>query len=207
MIIQSEKGSIAPGPENEAPSFWIFVLFLASGIPALIYEIVWQRALFAIYGINIESVTIVVSAFMLGLGLGSLGGGALSRNPHFSPIRFFALAEIGTALFGAVSLSIFHFVAGYTTAKPLEITGIITFLLIVVPTILMGSTLPLLVEYLARYSQNVGSSLGALYFANTLGLGMACIVLARPLLSYFGQTGAVRCAAILNAVVGISALC
>src|SRR5438128_2399449 len=113
MSVPPEKFTIDPSPESQAPSFWIFVLFLASGIPALIYEIVWQRALFAIYGINIESVTIVVSGFMLGLGLGSLGGGALSRSPHFSPIRLFAVAELGTALFGAVSLSIFHFIAEY----------------------------------------------------------------------------------------------
>ena len=54
---------------------WISFLFFCSGFPALIYQIVWQRALFAIYGLNIESVTIVVSGFMLGLGLGSLVGG------------------------------------------------------------------------------------------------------------------------------------
>lgn len=44
------------------------VLFFFSGFPALIYQLVWQRALFRIFGVNIESVTIVVTAFMLGLG-------------------------------------------------------------------------------------------------------------------------------------------
>ena len=48
------------------------VLFFLSGFPALIYQLTWQRALFRIFGVNIESVTIVVTAFMLGLGLGSL---------------------------------------------------------------------------------------------------------------------------------------
>ena len=48
------------------------VLFFFSGFPALIYQLTWQRALFRIFGVNIESVTIVVTAFMLGLGLGSL---------------------------------------------------------------------------------------------------------------------------------------
>jgi hypothetical protein len=43
------------------------LLFFCSGFPALIYQIIWQRALFAVYGLNIESVTIVVSGFMLGL--------------------------------------------------------------------------------------------------------------------------------------------
>src|SRR6185295_16075978 len=54
------------------------VLFFVSGFPALIYQLAWQRALFRIFGVNIESVTIVVTAFMLGLGLGSLAGGWLS---------------------------------------------------------------------------------------------------------------------------------
>src|SRR5258708_18004803 len=55
------------------------VLFFCSGFPALIYQLTWQRALFRIFGVNIESVTIVVAAFMLGLGLGSLVGGWLSK--------------------------------------------------------------------------------------------------------------------------------
>ncbi|WP_291568450.1 hypothetical protein [Bradyrhizobium sp.] len=55
------------------------VLFFFSGFPALIYQLTWQRELFRIFGVNSESVTIVVSAFMLGLGLGSLAGGWLSK--------------------------------------------------------------------------------------------------------------------------------
>src|SRR5438552_269739 len=61
---------VAFAPDRHMP--WVYTLFFFSGFPALIYQIVWQRSLFVIYGINIESVTIVVSAFMLGLGLGSL---------------------------------------------------------------------------------------------------------------------------------------
>lgn len=60
---------------------WLSVLFFLSGFPALLYQIVWQRALFTIFGVNVESVTVVVSAFMLGLGLGSLLGGWLSQRP------------------------------------------------------------------------------------------------------------------------------
>lgn len=56
-----------------------YLLFFISGFPALICQIVWQRAMFALYGVNIESVTVIVSVFMLGLGLGSLAGGWLSR--------------------------------------------------------------------------------------------------------------------------------
>ena len=48
----------------------IYALFFFSGFPALIYQLTWQRSLFRIFGVNTESVTIVVTAFMLGLGLG-----------------------------------------------------------------------------------------------------------------------------------------
>ena len=64
--------------EQKWENLLLSTLFLFSGMPALIYQVVWQRALFSIYGVNAESVAIVVSAFMLGLGLGSLAGGRLS---------------------------------------------------------------------------------------------------------------------------------
>ena len=200
----------ASAPNARTPpqdlTMWIYLLFFTSGIPAIIYQIVWQRALFALYGINIQSVTIVVSAFMLGLGLGSLAGGALSQNKRFSPVTLFAAAELGAAIYGLASLKIFHLVAQATLTRPIWITGLLSFALVVVPTTLMGSTLPLLIEHLVRRSQNVGGSVGALYFVNTLGSGAACIVVVRPLMNYFGQTGSVRWAALVNVLVGVSAL-
>jgi len=57
------------------------VLFFFSGFPALLYQIVWQRALFTIYGVNIEWVTVIMTVFMLGLGLGSLAGGLAFEAP------------------------------------------------------------------------------------------------------------------------------
>ena len=65
----------AAGRAETAPARWLrslCILFFLSGFPALIYQLVWQRALFRILGVNIESVTIVVTAFMLGLGIGSI---------------------------------------------------------------------------------------------------------------------------------------
>src|SRR3954447_26107353 len=69
------------------------VLFFFSGFPALIYQLVWQRALFRILGVNIESMTIVVTAFMLGLGLGGLAGGWLSRHRGLPLLLLLATIE------------------------------------------------------------------------------------------------------------------
>ncbi len=185
---------------------WIHVLFFCSGFPALIYQIIWQRALFAIYGLNIQSVTIVVSGFMLGLGLGSLLGGQLSNSRRLSPVMLFATAEVLTGLFGIVSLKLFYRIGGFTAGKSLLETGVIIFSVIVLSTLLMGATLPLLVEYLVRSSGNVGSSVGSLYFVNTLGSGFACLLAAAWLMRHLGQSGSVRFAASVNILVAVGAL-
>src|SRR5580693_3602792 len=94
--------------EQKWENLLLSALFLCSGMPALIYQIVWQRSLFAIYGVNAESVAAVVSAFMLGLGLGGLLGGWLSSRFPKQSIIFFGIGELGIAVFGLFSLQIFH---------------------------------------------------------------------------------------------------
>src|SRR5438093_222678 len=79
-------------------------LFLISGFAALIYQIVWQRALFTAFGVNIESITTVVAVFMFGLGVGALVGGKLSQRwPNRLP-QLFLLCELAIGAFGLVSL-------------------------------------------------------------------------------------------------------
>jgi len=180
-------------------------LFLCSGMPALIYQVVWQRVLFAIYGVNAESVAVVVSAFMLGLGLGSLAGGWLSTRFPQRAIVIFGAAELAVALFGLGSLKIFHWAAAHTAGAGLGATIVFSLLLLIVPTMLMGATLPLLVEHLVRNSGRVGYSVATLYFVNTFGSAVACYLCASFLLREFGQSGSVTMAALINTLVGATA--
>jgi len=185
---------------------WLYILFFLSGFPALIYQIVWQRTLFAVYGVNIESVTIVVSAFMLGLGLGSLLGGRISKGPNAPLLLLFAGVEIGIAIYGAASLKIFHWVAESTAGAPPLQAGVLSFALVLVPTVLMGATLPLLVAQLVKLSGNVGQSVGMLYFANTLGSATACFVAALVTMRYLGMSGSIMVAVSLNVLVALCVL-
>src|ERR1700721_2812827 len=82
----------------------------------------------------------------------------------------------------------------------------ISFALLLIPTMLMGSTLPMLVAYSVRRSRNVGGSLGLLYFVNTLGSAAACFLAAAFLMKLAGQSGSVAVGAAINATVGIGAL-
>lgn len=186
--------------------FALYLFFFVSGFPALLYQIVWQRALFTLYGVNVESVTMVVSAFMVGLGLGSLLGGRISRSQHLPLLRVFGVVELLIASYGIVSLRVFHRAADFTAGSaPLQ-TGITAFGLVVVPTVLMGSTLPILVTYAVHLSRNVGTSVGALYAANTLGSAAACFSAGVFLMRWLGESKSVMLAAGLNACLGATVL-
>src|ERR1700733_6298337 len=201
VATQTESISgLAGASDHERRSLWpYYLLFFVSGFPALLYQIVWQRALFTIYGVNIESVTVIVTVFMLGLGLGSLAGGSLSKRANIPLLAVFAAIELGIAVFGTFSIKIFHAVASFTAGASALGTGLVAFAVLLLPTMLMGSTLPLLVAYLVRRNRNVGESVGALYCVNAFGSALACFAAAYFLMRAFGESGCVRIAAAINA--------
>jgi spermidine synthase len=197
------------GERNERLTHWtrvLCVLFFFSGFPALIYQLTWQRTLYLIFGVNIESVTIVVTAFMLGLGLGSLAGGWLSKRPGIPPLPLLAAIELLTGVFGFVSLTIFDKVGEFTIGLSLPATAAVTLALVVVPTLLMGATLPVLVSHLVRRSGNIGSAVGLLYYVNTLGAGAACLTCAVLLFPFLGMSGSIDVAVAMNGTVALGAL-
>jgi spermidine synthase len=190
---------------RQRDTLFLSLLFFCSGMPALIYQIVWQRVLFAVYGANAESVAVIVSAFMLGLGCGALLGGKLSELFPRQGILFFAGAELGAAIFGLFSIRIFHWAATFSAGASLPYTVVLSLALLAIPTTLMGATLPLLVAHLTRASGRVGFSVATLYFVNTFGSAVACALCASFLLGDFGQSGSLSAAAVLNTIVGATA--
>ncbi|MFZ0294939.1 MAG: fused MFS/spermidine synthase [Candidatus Sulfotelmatobacter sp.] len=203
------RAAVAPKAETTSSPgsvAWPCLFFFVSGFPALLYQIVWQRALFTLYGVNIESVTMVVTAFMLGLGLGSLLGGMISRSQRLPLLRVFGLVELLIACYGVFSLRIFHWAANVTAGSGALQTGFFAFTLVVLPTVLMGSTLPILVSYAVRLTRNVGTSVGALYAANTLGSAAACFCAGLFLMRWLGELRTVALAAGLNAMLGSAVL-
>src|SRR3954467_14545512 len=111
------------------------VLFFFSGFPALVYQLVWQRELFLIFGVNIEAVTIVVAAFMLGLGFGSLAGGWLSKRHGMPLLLLLAAIEMLTAAFGLASLPLFRKVSEIAIGLSLPATAIASLALVIAPTL------------------------------------------------------------------------
>jgi predicted membrane-bound spermidine synthase len=186
---------------------YIYFFFFVSGMPALVYQLIWQRVLFRIFGVNMESVTIVVTAFMLGLGIGSLIGSWLARRPTVTPLLLIAIIEVAICIFGLSSLRLFELADYYVQNLALPAKSVVAIALVFVPTALMGMTLPLLVGYLIAQSANVGLSTGSLYMSNTLGAVIGCVLSALVLFPFLGLQVSVWVAAGLNGTVAAGAFC
>ena len=78
-------------------------LFFGSGFAALLYQIAWQRMLFGWYGVDLDSISVIVSIFMLGLGIGALLGGWLADRFQRNRIFVFAMIELTIGTFGFFS--------------------------------------------------------------------------------------------------------
>src|SRR5262249_15937381 len=184
----------------------IVVIFFASGFAALIYQIIWQRALLTIFGINVEAVTVVVTGFLLGLGIGSLSGGWPSRTSTIPLLAIFGLIEIAIGAFGAISLPVFQWAGARTINLPMIAVSAVTLALVIVPASFMGATLPLLTQYFVQRAMNVGRSVRLLYSINPLGSAVACFVSAFGLAHLLGMQNSILVAAAINVLVGAASL-
>src|SRR5258705_6715797 len=101
---------------------------------------------------------------MLGLGIGSLAGGRLSARFPRRAVLIFGIAELCVAAFGLFSLRIFEWAAVHTAGANLPSVIIFRLLFLLVPTILMGSPVPLLVEPLVLQHHRVRPSGFTLFF-------------------------------------------
>jgi len=177
---------------------YIAVLFLVSGFSALIYQVVWQRTLFTTFGVNSESVTVIVSLFMFGLGIGSLAGGYLQeKNKRYLLLMFFIL-EISIGLFGLFSLGLIRAIGRLSGSTSTATLILWVYGILALPTLFMGATLPILVAFLQGYLRNIGKTVGLLYAFNTIGSAIAAFCTVEVLFIYFGQQTTVLIAAACN---------
>jgi spermidine synthase len=181
----------------------VVALFALTGFSALCLQVVWQRVISIHGGVDLFSSATVVAAFMAGLGLGNLLGGALAdRLGPSRSILAFAVANFGIGLFGWASIAIFY--DGYQAlaehVQSLPAAFAFHFVLLVVPTTLMGLSLPLLSRGTVRGIGEAASVVSRLYAANTLGAAAGAAVGGWFLLGNLGFEGTVKLASSLNLV-------
>lgn len=179
-------------------------IFFISGLSALIYQVCWQRLLFTGFGVDLTSITVIVSVFMAGLGTGAFFGGRIADKFSKNIIILFCLIEFGIGCFGLLSHHLILNLQDMLIHANLLMTALGSFILLLFPTFLMGTTLPLLTSFFNQYIQNIGDSIGQLYFYNTLGAAFGALATGFILFNHFTLSHTIYIAAMLN--LGISFL-
>jgi len=179
----------------------IYILFLLSGVSALAYQIIWQRVLFSTFGVNIDSITIIVSTFMLGLGLGALIGGKLADKYNTKQLLMFIIIEILIGIFGFFSYELILYIGDFFILSSSFVIFIANFSILLLPTILMGSTLPILITYIYKSSGNIGFTTGMLYSFNTLGAALGAFFVGFISLMFFDIPSTIKIASANNFLV------
>lgn len=186
----------------------IFILFFFSGMAGLIYEISWGRLLVLIFGSTTNSIVAVVSAFLGGLALGSLIAGKFADNlRQKSLIQVYSYLEAGVGILGLATLmlipeirNIYSFLSDGSEVgiNLLIIKFILAAIIILLPTSLMGATLPILVK-LAQYSSGIREKIVSLLYAvNTFGGVLGVALAAFVLIELIGLQYSIVFAALIN---------
>ena len=206
-----EANSPAPGAVQSSRILpWMLLLFVGSGCAALIYEVVWFQLLSLIVGSSAISMGVLLGTFMGGMCLGSL---LLTRfvSAHEHPLRVYAKLEAIIGVFGLLVLFGLPYAGGLYVAigEPgfggLLIRGLFCAICLLIPTMMMGATLPAISRWVQSTPTGV-SWLGFFYGGNIVGAVFGCLLAGFYLLRVFDVSIATYVAVALNAAVTLIAL-
>ncbi|MFC1525220.1 fused MFS/spermidine synthase [Candidatus Latescibacterota bacterium] len=195
----------------------VYAAFFLSGASGLALEIVWLRMLKLVFGATALATSTVLTAFMAGLALGSYWLGRVADRST-NKLRLYALLELGVGASALLLPTLFELAIplyAHTHRWQAEsgspylgslVYFAICFALLLLPTTLMGGTLPVLSAYLIRRRTTLGKRVGMLYGLNTLGAMTGCFAAGFVCIRYLGETGTLRLAGGAYMAIGLSFL-
>ncbi len=191
------------------------LIFVASGACGLAYEIVWGKQFHLILGHTTYAISAVLAAFMTGLALGSWAFGRLADRVR-SQATLYAWLELGIGLYALLFLrfadlekTIYIAIGPHLQDAPLLdvlFKFASSFALIIVPTVLMGGTFPVMVKAIRRNVEQRGIDAGRLYFINSIGGALGCLICGFYLIERCGLELTLIVVATVNIMCGIGAL-
>ena len=188
----------------------VYAMFFLSGISGLIYETIWLRMLIRVLGNTVYATSIILAAFMAGLALGSFALGKISGRTK-NHLKLYAMLEIGVALSALALLPVFsHLMPVYkliynlASGQRIVLTlfqSVIMMGLLLVPTCLMGGTLPVLSAFLQRAHRELAGRIGILYGCNTLGAVFGVLGSGMFAIGAWGERETLYIAVFINAAM------
>jgi spermidine synthase len=195
----------------------IGLLFIISGGLGLIYQIVWFKYLSLFLGNTTYAQTIVLATFMGGLAIGSAWWGR-KVDRSLQPLRLYAWMELGVGMYcllypkflellKSVFISIVVSMQLPSDGTAVLILKLLTSLCsLLIPTILMGGTLPILVRFISRKLEESGRNIAVLYFLNSFGAVVGSLLAGFFFIRLLGLSTTVYSAAVVNLLIGASAI-
>jgi len=193
----------------------LVLLFLVSGACGLIYQVLWLRMLGLVFGVTVYSASTVWASFMAGLALGSYLGGKVGDRTKV-PLVWFGAVEI---LVGVSALAtpaglaaLQHLYASALPSLPQSFGALTTaraamsFLVLLVPTLMMGASLPLIIRSSMFRGGTLGSRVGLLYGTNTTGAILGTLAAGLYLIPTVGIAKTFQTAALMNVSAGVIAV-
>lgn len=195
------------------PRFLVALFFFVSGATGLVYEVIWSRYLENLFGVSTFAISTVVAAYMAGLALGSgLFGHVADRLGAAGCIGLYGLLELVIGLFAFAFTRLLEGAGGiYRSLAPtmlddlglrLSIDFALAFGLLMIPTTLMGGTLPLIARYFTTHAGRTGRGFGWAYALNTAGAVTGVLLAAFVLLEWLGLSVSLQLCGIVNLVLG-----
>jgi spermidine synthase len=194
---------------------FVLLLFFASGATALVYEVLWSKYLTIMLGSTVQAQTVVLAVFMGGLALGNRLFGKLSttiKNPLLGygamEILIGVYALIFPKIYGAADWIFVSVGSKFSTATValLLLKLFISVALLIIPTVLMGGTLPLIASWIEKQPGfESGARVGIFYAVNSLGAVTGAGLAGFYLIQNFGMSGTLAVAAAANVLIGLAA--
>jgi len=216
-VTPEEVGGEAAAAPEAAPSrsrldVVLLLAFALSGLAAMVYENAWTRALTLVIGMSTYSFSVMLTTFLVGLGLGSLlyarwwgarqigmaGFGVLQLLIALSALTSIPLFERLPLLFLRLRLGL-----GDSFTQFLTIQMLLSALVMIVPTLLLGATFPVVARIYTRNLSGVGRSVGTVYASNTLGAIAGAFLGGFLFIPVIGIQYSIALAVAVNAVVGV----
>ncbi len=196
-------------------TFLVPLLFFCSGATALVYEVIWSKYLGQMMGSTVQAQTVVLAVFMGGLAIGNkLFGGIAGKAGN--PLALYGYLELAIGLYGfffpqvykvadAVFLKIGTGLLDHPTGL-LCLKGGLSVALLILPTILMGGTLPLIASWLQRRSEDHGRWSARFYSINSLGAVAGAALAGFLIVRSLGMVSGLQVTGLVNTLIWVVAL-
>lgn len=193
----------------------VTICFFLSGAAALILQVLWTRMLGHVFGATTLAISTTLTAFMGGLAIGAHFGGKIA--PRLArPLLGFAVLESLVGIYGLFVPWLLSFMPGVQRAIGLGPLGgdlgyailrfVVVSAILILPTIAMGATLPLLAEGIVKEDHHMASRTGRLYAANTFGAVLGAFLAGFVLIPELGLAKTVYLAAAIDLLVAATVL-